>query len=176
MANVLEEEVIDSDSGTLEKKSEGNSPASTDAIVKSIKRRVAPPSPSIAASTPPAFYNSPTFRFFNSEPIFPESFPSTQFGPSSGVAGKESPKLDRKGVSRVPIKMRPSEKDEQDSQDENQDGGEDPEEKRTTTITQNSEDGEPDESVVVEEQPADEQEVSEGSDRSNNNPHYLTRL
>ena len=89
----------------------------------------------------------------------------------SGTA-KESPKeggLIRKGVSRVPIKMRQNGKE--DSQD-NKNEGKDSLEKGTTTTTQSSERDDQCESEVVEEQPSEEQE--ETSENSNRN--YLTHL
>jgi hypothetical protein len=157
---------------------------SPNTIVESIKRRMGPPSPTFTGSNPPAFPNSPTFvgpnPFLNSEPIFPEHshhHTSSTFGPFSCTRGvpKEVPKeggLIRKGVSRMPIKMRQNSKEDlaaqsQDNQSEASEGRE----KGTTSQSSEGDKCTPDESEVVD-QPCDDNQNSEGSNNSKV-IHYL---
>ncbi|CAB4023277.1 Hypothetical predicted protein [Paramuricea clavata] len=167
-ANAPGIKIVDSDGDISEKISEesiSRSPPSSNTIVESIKRRVAPPSPSFRGTNLPTFAGPHNHPFLNSESIF-EPFSLTRAFPKES-APKEGG-LDRKGVSRMPIKLRQNDSKEDllpQSHETQNEGTVSSEGEKVATVTSQSRDGEEHTQQAGENV---EQEVAErqNSDRS----------
>ena len=180
---------VDNTSGNAseESGSSAREPPSPTTMVESIKRRMAPPTPTFAGNkvlTFPLFHS--TEPFFASEGSLLATLPITVSTsrvyntlPKEGGSPKEGG-LDRKGVSRVPIKMRQNSNEDALSQaSQNGEAVSSGEDKGTNNISPNTVEGQStvpvNENDVRETNSTDGQEAAEKSAKSSGSKviHYL---